>query len=434
MGYFYPACRAVIGFILDGFDKGNDQPAKVTTVPAMATVYRNQYKQADSWSVEFDATDMPVHPAQIRTGEIALFMYQTEGLAPFRRGDLLARTPTVVGLFDQTGMTYNSDERTFTIEGQDFTALFIGKQWTPGRRIPSGKRLSRVLEELIREADPPRGGRGGILSLDYRASVDPIIGSVESPTVKRKGRTPQNAKTLWDVMYQLATAYGLIAFVEGYSLVITTPRTRFTEADVRLRKMAWGKNIDQIEINRNMGKDRTPQIKVLSWDPVKQRTVTGLFPTKARPAKTGIGTNFEEVQTYFVDGIVDQDTLNRYAEAVYDQRARGEHQIIVRTADLKDVDAKDLLDVRTGDPMQVAFDPFNVDEINALGSEAARASFLEGRGFRPEVAALFAANMRSLVSFRKPLRVREATYDWSIDDGIEVEVELQEFVSPDVPR
>jgi hypothetical protein len=432
MTYFYPACRVVIGVVLDGYERAPEPLLTVSSVPASATIYRNSYKQADSWSVEFDAADLPVHPAQIRTGQIELHLYQTEGLQPYRPGDLVGRRPTITGLFDQASLRFNDSDRTISIDGQDFTALLLAKRWDFGRRVDAGRPLSRILEEFLREVSPPIGGASkGALTLDYRAKSDPTVGAYAPKYKKKKKYTPKDAKSIWDVIFDLTTRNGLIAFIEGYQLVVTTPRARFDEAESRLRKLAWGRNIEELEIERNMGKDRTPQIKVRCWDPDNQKTIEGVFPTKARRATVGVGTDFEEVQVYLVTGITSQDALAAYAQAIYDLRARGEHRIVARTSDLRDLDSKDLLDLRAGDPLMVTFDPFNTDELNALGTTASRTQYLIGRGFQPQVAATFANNLAALVSFRKPLRVRETSYDWSVDDGIEVEVELQEFITPD---
>jgi hypothetical protein len=460
--YFYPNARAVLSCILDGYQVGPDSPPRViSTVPVTASIHRNCYQQADSWSVEFDANDFPVAPTQIRTGQIELYIYQTEGLGDEDRSRLIGRKPSIVGLFDQTGIEYGRGERTFHIEGLDFTALLCSKQWDPFRRVPSGVPLSRFLETLLAEASPSRGGAAhGSLTLDFQADADPTIGatkgnnfrytkkgkirgrvqprvkittgSTESRRVKHAGYKPTDkVKHYWDLIFEVVTRYGLICFVEDFRLVVTTPRSRLDEADAqdRLRKLSWGRNLDSLRWERNMGKDRTPQIKVVSWDAEAQRIVSGVFPKDGRKAAVGIGTNFEEVQTYTLYDIHDEATLERAAESIYDQRARGESRIVITTDDLADNDGRDLLDIRAGDPLLISFDPFNLDELRARGNARARAQYMVSRGFRPQIAQAFSDNLDALIAFRKPFRVREADIEWSNDTGISVEAELQEFIS-----
>lgn len=433
--YYWPNARVVLSCVLDGYQVESDSaPRVVSTVPVTASVHRNAYQQADSYSLEFDANDFPVSPPQIRTGQAEVYIYQTAGLGDRDRARLVGRKPSIVGLFDQTNISYGRGERTFRIEGQDFTALLTGKHWEAARRVPSGLPLSRFLEQMLAEASPPRGGAAhGSLTLDYQAAVDPVIGATDSRRHRKRGYKPSDkVKHYWDLIFEVVTRYGLICFVEGFSLVVTTPRTRMDSADAqkRLRRLSWGRNLDSLTWERNMGKDRTPQIKVVSWDEEKQVVVTGLFPPEGRKAAVGIGTNFEEVQSYTLYGVRDKATLDRAAESIYDQRARGESKIVVTTDDLLDNDGQDLLDVRTGDPLFISFDPFNTDELRAIGDSGARARYMVGRGFKPQVAQAFAQNLDALIAFRKPFRVREADIEWSLSTpGISVECELQEFIS-----
>lgn len=433
--YYWPNARVVMTMLLDGYEVHPDSPPfTASSVPVSANVKRNTYHQADSVSLEFDANDFPVNPSQIRTGQFEVYIYQTTGLGDQNRARLVNRKPSIVGLFDRTNITYGHGDRTFRVDGQDFTALFTQKRWEPSRRVPSGVPLSRFLEQMIAEASPPRGGATkSAITLDYQAAADPIIGATDSRRHRKRGYKPSDkVKHYWDLMFEVVTRYGLICFVEGFSLVVTTPKTRLDSADAqaRLRKLSWGQNLDTVEWERNMGKDRTPQIKVVSWDEEKQRVASGVFPPEGKQVAVGIGTKFDEVQVYTLYGVCDDATLRRAAESIYDQRARGESKVVVRTEDLADNDGADLLDLRTGDPLLISFDPYNLDEIRARGNAAARAQYMVSRGWKPNVAQAFSTNLDALIAFRKPFRVREVDIDWSLSGpGISLEVELQEYVS-----
>jgi hypothetical protein len=426
-GSYHPACRAVLGVILEGFGGPDSQPLIVPCNPTSARVSRNAYRQADSWSLTCDARDLPFSPTQIKTGQVQLYLYQTNGLEVPPRSVL--PEPTIVGLFDETSISYDDSEQTLTIEGQDFTSLFLAKQWKVTDRVPTGRPLSVVLEELIREVDPPRGAGTGFLQLDYRAAQDPIVGGTGEPKRKRKGKgiLPKKGENYWAVMTDTCTRYGLILFVEGFNVVATTPRARLTDQDPSLLRMAWGQNIQHLSVSRRMGKERTPQIKCVSWDEHLQRVAEGSWPTKAKQAKTGIGTDFTDVQVFTLSGLWNEDQLRRCAEAIYDLRAMGEQKVVIKTADLRDLRAKDLLDCRAGTPLLLVFDPFDGAHLAAM-SVGQRAAYLVGRGLHPRVASAIATNTELLIAFRKPYRVRECDLDFNVDNGIDVEIELQEFV------
>ena len=69
-------------------------------------------------------------------------------------GDALE--PDIVGLFDDDSMDLSADGRWITVQGQDLTTLYSGKQWPPlpngrARRIPTGKRLDVFVSDMIQE-------------------------------------------------------------------------------------------------------------------------------------------------------------------------------------------------------------------------------------------------------------------------------------------
>lgn len=458
MRLYYPNARVVLSMVLDGFDVGTEsEPYIVAVNPMNLTIVRNPYRQADSWSVEFDASDFPVPPQSIKTGQAELFIYNAGGVEPARRSlaDAIVGTePQVIGLFDRSSILYDESSRTMSIDGQDYTALFLAKGWPANDRIASGHKLSSTVQELIARVDPR-----GRIALDWQAADDPVIGRGDARRIQRRGYTPQNANNFWEVITEVCGRYGFVVFAENLRIVVTTPRERLTSSDPRLRRLVWGSSLSRMEITRNMGKERTPQIKVVSWDEDAQVIREGIYPKDkiriVKKAKTGrgkdkgkrvaaqgntpfgVGTDFDEQQVITVAGLTDPDSLARAAQTIYDLRARGEQEVSIATDDLTDENDLDLIGLRSGDPLQITFDPFNQNEIRVL-NEAQRYQYLTDRGFQSRLATAIAQNVDLLIAMRKPYRVRQAeiSVDLADEGGFSLSADLQEFVAlrqPDQP-
>lgn len=507
---FYPQCRAVMTLVFDGFgDTAQDsQEYVVPVLPARATVHRNGYKEADTWSVTFDGNDLPLDPDLIRAGAIEIYMYQVEdagpdarvisrqfpitedptgynprslvqqlGLGAFVRGDVDRWTqgnpPTIVGLFDEPDLEISEDAgKTVTIQGKDYTAHLASMQWPPHpdgrpRRIPVGRRLDHIMSEILREADP-----SGKLALDVRDVVPRALPVVGASEVSGHGRgIPVEQQTsYWDVLYKLAIRHGLICYVEGLSVVLTKPRNLGPGDESRIRRMVCGKNISELRLTRHMGKVTAPAIIVRGYDPHTGKFIEEEFPkgkreiqvknvkadvkktresTKIKPPPKAperdkvAGTRTQHVRKTdeyeFVPahGITDRAIFRQMAETRYRLLARGERKVVLKTEDLRDADDSELLSLKAGDAVQVEFDDFNRELLASDQTHAAKVAHLLERGYGEAIAEVIAVHFDKLEGLRRPLRVKEATYEWSTDDsggGISVELELQDYVVIDGER
>ena len=441
---FYPQARVVLSVYFENF--GNPDQGHVFPVQARAiTVYNNSYKEADTWSVEFDAQDLPVTPEMIRSGAVEIWIFQGRGIGPdnfpevLRLNDDAATAqleglePTIAGLFDDAEIELSNDGRVVSISGQDYTQLFISKQWDPkksgnGRgRVPAGKPLDKVLEKLIREVDPTNTMR---LSVEGDG-IDtlPTVGKGEARTNK-KGIPVKGSENYWDVMYSMAVRYGFILFVRGLKVVLTTPQA-YVAGRSKVRKMLWGRNILNMTISRRMGKTVTPIVEVRSYDEKNREVIKARYPkNKKQKPINGIGVQREEVRVYNVPGIRSKDQLARTAETVFNLIARSEQTISLETKDLSDVEGTDLIEMRTGDALSIGFDSFNRDAILIEGQSLdQRITTLKSLGYDERVAKEIASGLDRVNVFRRPFRVKETTLDWSHDGGLTISAELQNFIN-----
>lgn len=425
---YYPEARIVVKAVIENFGDSR-RPLDFPAIPKKVSIRRNSYRQPDSWSVEFDGKDFPIPPSLLRSAQVEIYLYDKKGLVADRR--LLRSTvkPAIVGLVDSASARFSGDGRLVTFEGQDMTALLSEHKFQKGRRNLTNKRLDKALNDLLREVDIT-GQMQLVTEIPFKDSKLPIIGKSVSRT-NRNGFPVKRGDSYWDVMYNLALKHGFILFVRDLEVVLATPEsvheTSQTRAD-RTFKLTWGKNVEEIEMSRNMGKQRVPQCEVLSYDERTRKVLVGRYPEAKQKVTTGVGTKRNEVVTSVLRGITDVETLKRLARAQYSLISRTEQEVHMSTRELQDEGDANLLYLKAGDAMFVSFDPFNAEELRKIPA-GQRSQFLVARGWTRQAANVFAAHFDQLATFRKPFYVREASLEWDNDSGLSINVSMVNFVN-----
>lgn len=449
-GTYYPEARVVVYATFEGtslagagaFGSSLSEPVVAfPTLPLSADVQRNSYDQADSWSVDFDHDDFPIAPESLKACAVEIYIYDKGSL----RADLasIAGTPArpelepvVSGLVDSVKVESDGDGgRVVTLEGQDYTALFLQAGWKTTARtsdgkgspasIPVGQRLDTLLERLISEVDVT-----GRIKLDVRlrdGAQLPVVGAAVTRTVRNGFRTDQDA-SYWSVMSKIARVHGFLIYVEGTRVVLTTPDNVFTRLD-RLFRLRWGSKIKALRMERQLGKERVPQIEVRAYDDETRTTLVERYPAAAQQASTGIGTKRDERQVHVLYGVRDKRILAQFARTLYELIGRGEQQVEVETDDLRDEQDLDLLALRTGDAIYIEFDPV-WREVRNLEPPQIYAILIE-KGYPPNASRFLAENYKRLEMLRAPLYLREARISWDADQGVSVSATLINFVAGD---
>ena len=426
---YYPEARVVVKAIVENFSKSQG-PVDFPAIPLKAQIVRNSYKQPDSWSIELDAKDFPIPPSMIRTAQVEIYLYDKKGLTADRR--LLRDTtkPAIVGLVDSADSKFTAQGRVVSLEGQDMTSLFAGHRFK-GRRNFTNKRLDQALEQLKQEVDITNQIKL-VTEIPFDRKALPVIGASVSRT-NRKGFPVKRGENYWDVMYNLALKHGFILFVRDLELVLATPQSIIEESTKRadrLFKLTWGENIEEISLTRNLGKERVPQVEVISYDEKTRKQVIGRYPANGVKVTEGVGTKRNEVITSVLRGITDEKILKRLAETQYNLLARTEQTVDFSTRELVDESSQNLLYLKTGDAFILAFDPFNAEELRKM-PEGSRVQWLKYRGFSAQAAQVFATHFERLDTFKQPFYVREATIDWDNDNGLAIDASVINFVTVD---
>jgi len=426
---YFPQCRVVLSVVFDGFGGDDSEPTVIQIIPKEAQVYLNGYKEADTWELSFDAKALPFSPDIVRALGVEIYMFDAGAVnadvSAFANFDNLL----CAGLADNVKLEYSTQGRVLTCDGRDYTALLLDRQWDPKKKVPHGKKLAATVQELADEAVGSKAHGGRTIQVHFIADApEPTTGAVASRT-KKNGKPVQDKTNYWDVIYKMCLREGFIAYVSGFNLYIADPQTLTLQNSKKIRKVAYGWNLSSLNVERKLGKEKTPQIKVTSYSSKQRKTLEAKFPENKDKVTTGIGTEKDEVQTYVIKGIDDITTLKRVAETMYNNLARSESKIVFTTKDLKDLDNLDLLHLRAGDPVMISFDPFNDGVLRDITTAEERYRYLQELGYSRTVASLVAREYDKISQFQRPFYVKEVGVTWSAKDGISFDVEAINFVS-----
>lgn len=463
MPIVYPECRINLSAVFDGFG-GPDEPKVLPDIiPYSANVHLNSYKEADTWEVTFDAKRFPFSPELLRSAAVEVYLYNKESLTTplqwYQSNNLI-----VTGLVDQATLTEDKDGGKISMSGRDYTALLIDRQWDPtesgkGGRVPDGD-LEEVVQQLVDEATGfERTGRTLIVKIFDEDA--PNVTSVNDTVLRNKVTIPKTTKaktrkkrgisvkadsTYWDVIYKLCLSYGFIVFVKGFEVWITKPHVLQGLANTQYR-VAYGRNLESLEVERKMSKEAVPQIRVRSYDPKTQTVIEGFFPSsddieaqkqgKDKKGKgggflTGIGTKREEFKVFTVPDVKDVKVLNEIARTTYYTLSRGEGTIRFSTPALFDTENADLLKMRAADSVEIKWDAFNAEiMMNPNISKQQKITTLLSLGYSQDVAILVADQYIKLDYFRQAFYVKEVNYTWDKDQGVKIDVEAMNFINPE---
>lgn len=463
MSVFYPACRASMTVLFDSFGqaefdaKGNPVQGPLlipSIVPKSANVHSNSYKEADTWELVFDAKLLPFSPELIRSIGVDIWMFSLSSLDEDPKPYLTQKKVLVSGLADEANLHTGGDSREFRISGRDYTGLLIDRDWDPRTKIPVGRDLVSTVQTIVDYAVNKTQG-GLTLYVVWESAADiPIVGHVgKSVTSKKKqgAATPARpgatgpTKTgisvkadskCWDVIYKLCLSYGFIVFVKGRDVVISDPQSQTVLSTDKAKKVAYGADLEELNIDRKLGREKVPQIKVVSYDFRTHKPISAVFPAAKDKTPTSVGTKKDEVQTHVINGVSDLTQLKRIAELRYNSLSRHEATLKFKTKNLTSLERPnqpkpgmaDLLELRAGDPIVIGFDPFNDEEMRMMTGQERR-DHLQALGYTQNVANIVAQEYDKLNRMERPFYTKEANFVWDHKEGISIDVEAVNYVS-----
>lgn len=464
MGLYYPRCAAILSAVFDGFgaESRDSKPTVLcldgspgsASAPRRATAHLNSYAKADTFEIEFLAKALPVSPELIRAVQVELYLFQTDGLERDISKYCTPENLLIAGLADEGEI----DEESFKLTGRDYTALMLDRPWPPTKVIPIGRPLDQVVQDLVDEASQAKL-TGRVLKVKYmadapistsssdraagvsRKSQQPKKAAAKKPKKKpnsgdhstntNKKGLPQKGGSYWDVIQKLALRHGLICYVKGTEVILDEPTGLTVRTYDDAPHLVYGRNLKSIRASRKFARAALPQFVAYVYDDKARKQVVGKWPQDKQLRSNGFGAMLDTSEIITAPpGTRSAEAASEYCRSYYEARARAEGKLHFSTRALRDLDGNDMLQrLRPGHPARIEWDHVQGSgELRRMDRQQRAGRLLE-LGYSREVANLVADGYERLEQVNdRPLYCRELTFDWSKDDGIQIEGEAVNYV------
>lgn len=316
------------------------------------------------------------------------------------------------------------------------------------------------------------GARGFVVVNDTRQAFLPSLGQLhgiqwfDSKGTARKARTggAKDRISYWDFITDLCVAAGFIVYIRtptqavggilpASEIVISEPRVYYEGQGDPPRQFFYGKNIASLQVQRRLqGKNAPTALEVSGRVAETGETITARWPplpaplppeaNRTSPAGPGTGDR-EELETFLygdVPGATAQETLQRVAESLFEQRSRGEFEVRIRTSTLNGLSSNfgtgktDIFQMRSGDTIKIGValgDP-DIGVVQTPGllrslalDQRVQVYVAAGLNIVAATQAALAADSPALQDF---FRVRSVGIDWQYDRGFEFEIDAINYL------
>lgn len=458
-------------------------------LPSRVVWRSNTLREPDEATVVIDSHYLPLDPRMVRQVAVDIYM---GGLLPAQydagmtagTGAALLTTPDklrFIGWVDEG--VWDVHDGTISLECRSLQALLTDSKI--GASLLGDIELARPLHAVVHDvvqAAPMARGMTVVARTDSPGTI-PVLGTVVPPhwirvAGKTKGaRMPieDGAESYWSIIERLCLAVGWVPSVQLDRVVVQPAKTltadRFsapvvdvawptgvatpakvpfqrtisqTGETVRIRRLAWGHNLETFRLTRPWAETRRKPIEVRAWNKELGIVATARWPILPEPARVAPSGQkaTEEVDVIVVYGQHTPVTLLQLAEQLWHERAHRDVRGEFSTRDLAsfgggapgDLYHDDLMGLEAGDAVEVgiygARNQASAPEAVKALSAPELGAFLVSRGFRPDVAAQFAA-----AALTTPLlnvfRVVAAEHTFDAEEGYSLSVEFANYLRAD---
>lgn len=458
-GPFYPQGALTLRVLWEDFGKTtNAKLQEVYTLSVLArrlTVNINDYTQADTFSAEIDYKQFPFDPRAIRACGVTVSMQDMKKL--FLGGRELAEiepssSNTIFsGFADQESISFDDNSRIVKLEGRDFTGLLIDRPW-----LESPPDLSRPLDVILTQI---LSGLKETEKLTLKNLVQeelPTLGKyANSFSEQSTTKSTKKNESYWDVIQDLVSRAGLIAYIEIDKLVISKPRVLYN--DKKSLAFIYGKNLKSLEYKRKLGRRKNFNIHVLSLNPEsKTEPIVNAYIPKDATAEWAKEMNIkqEEVKlptldtqgnkgedkvapyiTFRIPNVVSKDHLVTVGQELYEELSRQEIEGSFTTRDMETYDGSEtcfnLLKMRNGTPLQITIDQGDMQGLSDAKGIEAKTKFLVDRCYPRKVAAALAETLTNS-RLTGPFYTKSVEFTLDAENGFDVKVDFVNFIA--VPK
>jgi hypothetical protein len=197
--------------------------------------------------------------------------------------------------------------------------------------------------------------------------------------------------------------------------------------------MIFGGNVEVMSIDRDFAHADAKNVEVRCYNPARKTVVVARYPGPKDRVVSAKPGGKEEHEWYIVrlpaGSCTDSALLAKAAKSVYENKNRMQLVANVKTPALAswggDNRFPDLLYARPGDLFELRNESFALDAL--LQKSGALIDFMTNLGYPLALAQAYEA-ARSNVAVQRFFALRELNLTWSIDNGLEVALQLATYV------
>lgn len=389
-----------------------------------------------------------------------------------------------MGFVDDSEISFDDNGRKVSLKGRDMTALLIDQKYDTQKVLFFTKPLDVSIKtflasvpalaniEVINNTDDPTA------TLPVPASLDASHGQKLGGGMNTGGGAREN---YWEIIQEIVGRCGLVCFMGitnkngnlKSAIIITTPKNQarnLSAAGSSLSgvgetlddiKIIYGQNIKSMSMKRKLG--RLKNFNIAMKARVGKNVITARIPEEANAdwcKKYGIKREQVKIPTLRPDGTIDANSLRAapyitfpfpgnkittHAQLVLAGQTAYEqyslqmlegtfetHEMLGRGTSkgsnfLDDLSWKpyDLTQIRKGQTICIEVDPQDLDGISRLSTEEQRADYLERRGYKREVASIFA---QTIGKMSPRFMIKDYTMSVGQEDGFKLVVNFYNLV------
>lgn len=421
----------------------------------------NDYSTADTFELEIDYKNFPFDPRSIRSCGVTIAMQdsgkifnQDNSLNPLK---ITPDNTVFMGFADEESISFDDVSRTVTLEGRDFTSLLIDRKYLLGT-LNLEQPLDVVIQGLLDSLDETRP-----IKIDNRTGESlPVLSSFWGDKTELSGKkNTKKDESYWDVINDIVSRAGLIAYIELDRLVITRPRVLYSNAQPK--RFVYGKNLKTLEYKRKLGRRKNFNIVVRCLNLESKEVLEARIPMEATDEwarETGISNLEVKVPeldqegkplpeenlkpapyiAFKVANVANKDQLIKVGQEIYEEIGRQQIEGTFETSEMRtswlkefgksDIVDFDILKLRNGTPVLIEMDQGDLQGLNKIDDVEARRRFLVARGYQPN-AALALAETLSNPRLNGPLYTKSVSFDLDAENGFNCKVEFINFIQVD---
>lgn len=459
MSIYYPQGGLILRATWEDFKSQSAKNLSVTEFNITAKslyIERNDYSEADKFKATLDYNDFPFDPRCLRS--IAVTICIEDRKKNFKSDNSLNKIIPVmdknivfIGFADESSIRMDSETKTITFEGRDYTSLFIDQKRINTEPISMSKPIDEIIKDLINEQDATKdiivvNRTGETLPVPSKLSAD-YNPTTSVRNVKRK-------ETYWDIMQDIVSHFGFVGFIELDKYVITKPQNIYEKKEIK--QFIYGGNIKELNFQRKLGRAKNFNVRVISFNPLEKKTEEALIPKEAitpdfianngnkeitipQLDKDGKKIEPEKTADYIsfpVKDVVNKEQLIKIGESVFEEMSRQQIEGSLTTYEMEipeEIDGNKTRSIsfekiKNGTAIRVYLSSSELGFLNSKSDFNKKLAFLISRGYSHDIAVVFA---KSLDRINTAFYTKSVTYELDQDNGFSMKLDFINFIDLD---